>query len=171
MRKRRILIDGSTYHVTSRINDKKNVFASKLGQKVMIIILERAKAKYGFILHNFCIMPNHFHLLITPAKGTNLSRIIQWIKTMSAKMWNKIHGSTDHLWGERFFSRPIEDMKDFSNTFSYIDQNPVKAGLVDNPAEWKACGAYYILYNLQNLVDYSPYARMAYVKLLTYKGS
>ena len=55
--------------------------------------------KFGFRLANFCIMPTHIHLLIIPGEGASLSRIMQWIKTHSAKRWNSIHGSTDHLWG------------------------------------------------------------------------
>ena len=132
----------------------------------MLLVLEEAKQKYGFALHNFCVMPTHIHLLITPAKGTSLSRIIQWIKTRSAKRWNIIHGSTDHLWGERFFARPIRDMNEYFTVYRYIDQNPVKAGLVQNPANWKASGAYHIANGLTRLVDYHPMQRLEYVKLL-----
>jgi putative transposase len=57
-------------------------------------------------------MPTHIHLLITPASGTSLSRIMQWIKTHSAKRWNSIHGSTDHLWGSRYFARAVKDLGD-----------------------------------------------------------
>jgi len=98
MRRKREFMEGAAYHVTSRTNDKIRVFDNNLGRRIMILVLENAKEKYGFRLHNFCIMPTHIHLLITPANGTNLSRIIQWIKTHSAKRWNCIHGSKDHVW-------------------------------------------------------------------------
>jgi len=166
MRKRRIFVDGSAYHVTSRTNDRTRAFDRNLGRRIMILTLESAKEKFGFKLHNFCIMPNHVHLLITPAEGTNLSRIIQWLKTKSAKHWNCIHGSSDHLWGERFFSRPVKDMMDYSHVYDYIDQNPVKAGLVVYPTDWKASGAYYIANNISGLVDFTPFIRMSYIKLL-----
>jgi putative transposase len=52
-------------------------------------------------------MPTHIHLLIIPGEGENLSRIMQWIKTHSAKRWNRIYGSTDRLRGERRFARRI----------------------------------------------------------------
>jgi putative transposase len=55
---------------------------------------------------------------------------MHWIKTHSAKRWNRIHGSTDHLWGERYFARPIKDPREYFYVMEYIDQNPVKAGLV-----------------------------------------
>ena len=166
MRKKRELIEGTTYHVSSRTNDKICVFDSNLGQKIMLLTLEEAKEKYCFKLHNFCIMPTHIHLLITPANGTNLSRILQWIKTSAAKSWNCINGSKDHLWGERFFSRPLRDLREYLIAYNYIDQNPVKAGLTPNAQDWEASGAYHIANGLSGLVDYTPSERQAYVKLL-----
>jgi REP element-mobilizing transposase RayT len=59
-------------------------------------------------------MPTHIHLLITPGEGGDLTRIMHWIKTHSAKRWNRIHGSTDHLWGARYFARPIKDPGDWT---------------------------------------------------------
>ena len=170
MRKKREFIEGAAYHVTSRTNDKIRVFECNVGKKVMLLVLEDAKEKYGFKLHNFCIMPTHIHLLITPAKGTNLSRIIQWIKTHAAKRWNCIHGATDHLWGERFFARAVKDMHDFFLIYDYIDQNAVKAGLVSTPSDWKPSGAYHIANNIPGLVDFTTFDRQRYIKLLPEKG-
>ncbi|GHV95637.1 hypothetical protein AGMMS50293_19570 [Spirochaetia bacterium] len=62
---------------------------------------------------------------------------MHWIKTHSAKRWNSIHGSTDHLWGERYYARPAKDLRDYFFIMNYIDQNSVKAGLAPSPAEWK----------------------------------
>ena len=98
MRKKREFIEGAFYHVTSRTNNKIYVFERKLGRKIMLITLEDAKEKFGFTLTNFCIMPNHIHLLIRPENGVSLSTIMQWIKTRSAKHWNFVHGSIDHVW-------------------------------------------------------------------------
>jgi len=50
-------------------------------------------------------MPTHIYLLIEPGVGTNLSMIMQWIKTRSTSRWIKIHGSTDHMLGHRYFAR------------------------------------------------------------------
>jgi len=166
LRKKRELVEGAAYHVTSRTNDRIRVFENKLGRRIMILVLEDAKEKYGFRLHNFCIMPNHIHLLITPSNGTKLSCIIQWIKTHSAKRWNFIHGSKDHMWGERFFSRPVKDLREYFFVHNYIAQNPVKAGLTHCAQDWKASGAYYIANGINGLVDYLPLERFAFVKFL-----
>jgi putative transposase len=166
MRKKREFIEGAAYHVTSRTNDKIRVFDCGVGKKVMLLVLADAKAKFGFRLSNFCIMPTHIHLLITPAPGTSLSKIMQWIKTHSAKRWNRIHGSIDHLWGDRFYARPVKDLRDYFQVMAYIDQNPVKAGLAKAPEDWKASGAYHIARAIPGLVDYFPSQRQAYIKLL-----
>ena len=153
MRKKRVITEGAAYHVTSRTNGKIPAFESHLGRKIMLVTLANAKEKYGFRLHNFCIMPTHIHLLITPGSGTNLSRIVQWIKTRSAKRWNFTNKSKDHLWGERFFARQIKDLTDYLFVQNYIDQNPVRAGLVSNSPDWEAGGAYYVANNISGFIE------------------
>jgi len=166
MRKNREFVENAFYHVTSRTNDKIRVFENRLGRKIMLITLQDAKDKYHFHLANFCIMPTHFHLLIKPSENTSLSKIIQWIKTRSARYWNCIHGSTDHVWGERYFARVIRNSEEYDNVNIYIDQNAVKAGLASTPADWKASGAYYKAQNISGLVDFAPFDRQPYIKLL-----
>ena len=153
MRKRRVFIEGAAYHVSSQTNNKTFIFNNTFDRNLMVLILRAAKRKYRFKLHNFCIMPSHIHLLITPANETDLPKIVQWIKTNFAKWWNHIHGSKGHLWGERFFSRPLRDIQEYLIVNYYIDQNPVKAGLVDNAPDWRASGAYYIANGQSDLID------------------
>ncbi|MCL2175278.1 MAG: transposase [Treponema sp.] len=166
MYKKREFFDGAFYHVTSRTNDKIRVFENKLGRKVMLIALQDAKDKFHFRLTNFCVMPTHIHLLIQPADGTKLDKIMHWLKNQSSKRWNLIHGSSDHLWGQRYFARAVKDMREYDFVMDYIDQNPVKAKLSATPAEWKASGAFYKAQNLTDLVDFTPSERFSYVKLL-----
>jgi putative transposase len=168
MRKKREYIDGAAYHVTSRTNDKIRVFECKLGKTVMRMVLKDAKA-FRFKLMNFCIMPTHIHLLIIPGPGGNLSQIMHWVKTHSSKRWNELHGSTGHLWGNRFFARPVTDLRGYLSVMDYIDQNPVKAKLSSCIGEWEACGAYHIQENIKELVDYDNFTQSLYTrqKLLT----
>jgi len=167
MRKKREFPDGAIYHVTSRTNDKIRIFENKLGRKIMLMTLQAAKDKFRFRLANFCVMPTHIHLLIEPREGVLLCQIMQWIKTKSAKWWNKVHGSTDHVWGNRYFAREIKNPEEFDIVMNYIDQNPVKSELVTVPADWKACGAYYKARKLPGLVDFSLTERQNNVKLLS----
>ena len=91
---------------------------------------------------------------------------MQWIKTHAAKRWNCIHGSKDHLWGDRFFARAVKDLREFSSIHNYIDQNAVKAGLTHTPSDWKPSGAYYIANDISGLVDFTHFDRQRYIKLL-----
>jgi REP element-mobilizing transposase RayT len=109
-----------------------------------MLVLETAKEKFHFRLMNFCVMPTHIHLLLSPVKGSDLSKIMQWIKTRSSKSWNFIHGSTDHLWGDRYFARVVNTEDDFYRVMFYIDQNPIKAGLVTRIGDWQESGAFHI---------------------------
>jgi len=171
MRKKREFIEGAFYHVTSRTNDKIRVFENNLGRKIMLITLQDAKDKFNFKLTNFCVMPTHIHLLIKPEGSANLSSIMHWLKLQTAKRWNFTHGSTDHLWGHRYFARPIRDYTEYEHVMNYIDENPVKAGLAAAPNEWKASGAFYGYHGLE-LIDsasifYAPSEYPADIFLLT----
>jgi putative transposase len=166
MRKKREFVEGAFYHVTSRTNDKVRIFGNKLGQKIMLMVLQEAKDKFGFRLTNFCIMPTHIHLLIEPGETATLSTIMHWIKTNSAKRWNFIHGSKDHVWGNRYFARAIKEPLEYYSVMNYIDQNPVVAGLSPTPAEWKSSGAFYKAQNVPGLVDFILTERLSYIKLI-----
>jgi putative transposase len=166
VRKTRNFIENGIYHVTSRTNNKVRAFESAIGKEILLMIFKRAKKKYGFTLYTFCIMPTHFHLLIKPLINTNLSIIMQWIKTNSAKRWNSMYNCENHLWGERFFADEIKDEQAFNVIYNYIEQNPVKAGFVLHPTDWEASGAYHIYNNIQGLVDYTHSDRQKYVKSL-----
>jgi putative transposase len=78
---------------------------------------------------------------------------MQWIKCNFTKAWNKAHGRKGHLWGERFYSRIISGTSDFLRTREYIEENPVKAGLAEQAADWVFGSLYYQLHRQYCLLD------------------
>jgi len=134
MRRKREFTKGSSCRVTSPTNNNTRVFENNPGRKIKLIVLQDAQNKFRFGLANFCVMPTHIRLLIKPAGGQNLGAIMRWIKTRSAVRRNWIHGSTDRMWGDRYFARPVKDDPEYEYMMNYIDQNPVKAGLAREPA-------------------------------------
>lgn len=136
MRQPRHLEPGARYHVTSRGHQKRAIFATVADKQLFLEVLARAKQKFDFRLENLCLMSNHFHALVFPGPTTNLSRLMQWILSVFAQAWNRRHGLTDRVWGPRFFSRVLEGLRDYLRTFLYIDRNPVKARLVNDPDDW-----------------------------------
>lgn len=103
-------------------------------------ILQRAKEKYHFIFRNFCIMGNHIHLEITPQNEISISKIMQWILSVFAKNYNQLFEYKGHVWYDRFKSKIIETAQQLINTFLYIANNPVRAGLVEHPLDFVYSG-------------------------------
>jgi putative transposase len=124
-------------------------------KNLFISIIQEAKTKKGFKfeLWNFCIMDNHFHFLITPEKGESLSMVLKWIKMVYAIRWNKLHGKTGHFWGDRFWAREVKGEEDFLTVYNYIDRNPVKAGLAQEPGDWEWGGAYHRKQGIMGIVS------------------
>ena len=137
MRDPRYLEAGAEYSVGSRTNRGEMIFENEDTKNLFISIVERAKHKFDFQIHALCIMGNHFHMLIKPGKDENLSKIMQWIKCVFAECYNILMHLTGHVWGDRFFSRIIKNRQDFARTLQYIEENPVRAGLVKEAWEWK----------------------------------
>ncbi len=119
------------------------IFDSQEIKELFLEVLLRAKSKYDFQLENFCIMGNHFHLLVRPEGTTNLSRLMQWVMSVFAMAYNRIHGLVGHVWCSRFFSRIVSGLRAFLRTFGYIDDNPVAAHQVEDKRDWRYGGLWH----------------------------
>ena len=131
------------YHVTARTNRKEMIMDTHEIKDLFLEVVKRAKKKYTFRIENFCVMGNHFHFIIQPQREANLSAIMQWILSVFAMAWNRINDLTGHVWGERFFSRIIENLLDFIRVFKYIDANPVSANQVSDTRLWRHSGLFH----------------------------
>jgi putative transposase len=140
MRKPRALQIGARYHVTSRGNNKTMVLGSDTCKDLFSEVLARAKKRFRFEVENYCIMGNHFHIIIRPGENENLSRIMQWILSVFAMAYHRIFGTSGHVWGGRFFSAIIQNFRELLRVFGYIDSNPLAAGLVSAVEEWEFGG-------------------------------
>jgi putative transposase len=145
MRKPRHLVEGAWYHVTVRANRREMLLDRGEVRDLFLHFLARVKKRYRFEVSNFCVMGNHVHLLVRPREGESLSAIMRWLLGYFARAYNKKRGWTGHFWGDRFHSRVINGIRDFVIAFGYIDENPVKAGLVGKPVEWRHGGAWHSL--------------------------
>ena len=144
MRKPRRLIENGLYHVVARANRKEFIFYPDEIKLMFLAVVKEAKCKFHFSLTNFCIMNNHFHIMIKPGQGENLSRIMQWILSVFALRFNKRLGYTGHVWYDRFKSKIVAGFSDFLHTFRYIALNPVRAGIVGNPLAYPFNGVRFI---------------------------
>lgn len=140
MRSPRKLAVNARYHVSARINRREMILDSTQMKRLFLDIVARAKQRYKFDIENFTILGNHFHFIIRPASTVSLSRIMQWILSVFAQAYNRLRGITGHVWGERFFSKIIQSLSEFLAISDYIDNNPVKAGLVKRADLWDSGG-------------------------------
>ena len=85
----------------------------------------------------WCLMPNHFHLIVRPHKDGDLSRWMQWLTTTQVRRYRKRHGSIGHLWQGRFKAFPCQDDSHFLTVLRYVERNALRAGLVNKAEEWK----------------------------------
>ena len=153
MRKNRELRKGAKYHVSAKINRNEHIFEPDQIKNLFMEIVKRSKKKYNYSIENFVIMNNHIHFIIKPHENESLSKIMQWILSVFARYYNKIHNLVGHVWRGRFWSKIIDDIKQFIDTFNYISDNPVKADMVKNAQDYIYGGLYYILKGIFDIVD------------------
>jgi len=91
---------------------------------------------YDAILHSYCLMGNHYHLILETPRG-NLSRIIQRLNTVYSQLFNRRHHRVGHVFQGRFDSRLVQKESHLHQASRYIALNPVRAGLVKAPEEWQ----------------------------------
>jgi putative transposase len=153
MRHPRKLLEGARYHVTARANRSELILETGAMKGLFLSTVKRAKKKYAFRLENFCVMGNHFHFVIQPGRGQNLSAIMRWILSVFAMAYNKITGFKGHVWGERFFSRIIASLRELLQVFEYVDNNPVKASRVEDRRDWRWGGLWHHRTGRRDLVS------------------
>ena len=99
-------------------------------------MLETATKKHVWKVFAYCLMPNHFHLLIQTARPT-LSVGMQWLKGSYARYFNDVHELDGHLFQGRFGSKLVENDWHLFQVARYIALNPVEGGLTSTPEAWK----------------------------------
>lgn len=131
----RIQYPGAYYHVTSRGNERKEIFRGKGDREQFLAYLKSAYLRYGAVIHVFCLMGNHYHLLIETPKG-NLSQIMLHINGAYTNYFNIKHKRRGHLFQGRYKSILVEADAYAGELSRYIHLNPVRAGLVDMPEKY-----------------------------------
>ena len=121
-----------TFFITAVTANRRPLFKIESNAQLLMTILEENRAKEHFDLHAWVIMPDHVHLLLTPAPGVSLEKAVQLVKgNFSFRLKSKLP-----IWQTSFTSRRIKDAQDFSSHREYIHQNPVRAGLCPKAEEY-----------------------------------
>jgi len=128
---RRLRIDiAGYYHIVNRGVERRITFYDKDDFEYFISLLSNGCEKFNIILHNYCLMNNHYHLLIE-IKDENLSLFMRYLNSTYAIYFNKKYRRTGHLWQGRFKSWYVTNETYLYILMRYIEQNPLKAKMVD----------------------------------------
>jgi REP element-mobilizing transposase RayT len=132
----RIEYDGALYHVTSRGNDRKLIFKDDSDRKLFLNTLARVTQRCHWICHVYCLMNNHYHLVIETPDG-NLSKGMRQLNGVYTQAFNKRHGRLGHVFQGRFKGILVQKDTHFLEVCRYVVLNPVRAKTINHPRQWK----------------------------------
>ena len=127
---------GTPHHVTQRGNNRRRIFDSDQDRLVYLNLLRAYSERYSLRLWGYCLMDNHVHLIAVPGRADSLARTLQRTHADYARYANIKHRSTGHLWQSRYFSCPLDPIHCWQ-ALAYVEKNPVRAGMVSRPAQWR----------------------------------
>lgn len=133
----RIEYPGAVYHVTSRGNERRPIFRDLEDRALFLDVLARAAGRWGWLCHAYCLMGNHYHLLLETPEGI-LARGMRQLNGEYTQAFNRRHGRCGHLMQGRYHAILVEKGPHFLELCRYIVLNPVRArGMrVKTPGDW-----------------------------------
>jgi REP element-mobilizing transposase RayT len=132
----RIEYPGAIYHITSRGNRKENIYLSDNDKYNFLMLLGKTCGRCDWICHAYCLMNNHYHLLLETPFG-NLAKGMQHLNGVYTQQFNKKYNHVGHVFQGRYKSILVEKDSYLLELARYIVLNPVRANLVSNASEWK----------------------------------
>ncbi len=136
-RKARNYLAGMPYHVVQRGNNREPCFIEPENCQFYLQLWEDISRRYGVKVHAYCLMTNHIHFLATPEQQGSLSNTLKVVGSRYAQYVNLRYGRTGTLWEGRHRSSLVQSEKYLLVCYRYIELNPVRAGMVSHPAEYK----------------------------------
>ncbi len=134
--RREAIAPEGVYHVYARGNDRMTLFRELGDYNAYLKTLVDLTTSFDVVLFHYVLMPNHIHLLLRPGTAAELSRFMQTTQIRFAKYFCKKYRFVGHVWQGRFKHRAIENDAYLFACGNYIELNPVRAGLVADPADW-----------------------------------
>jgi REP element-mobilizing transposase RayT len=118
-------LEGAVYHVTARGNERKPIYRDDRDRERFLETLEETVERFGFVIHTYCLMPNHFHLLAQTPRA-NPSDAAGWLQTTYSIRFNRRHRRSGHLYQGRFKAHLVEEDAYARELIKYIHLNPVR---------------------------------------------
>lgn len=127
---------GAIYHITQRGNERRDIFLNDIDRKFFLNLLAYVCTTYNWICHAYCLMTNHFHIVIETTDPT-LSKGMQQLDGDYAQRFNAVHERVGHLFQNRFGAKLIERDPYLITVIRYTLINAVRARMVDRPEDWE----------------------------------
>lgn len=127
------------YHVINRANARMKIFDKNLDYTAFEKALQQAKERHPIRVLAYCVMPNHWHLVLRPYKDNDLSEFMRWLTLTHTQRWNTHHHTIGygHLYQGRFKSFPVQKDEYFIQLCRYVERNPLRAKLVKKAQDWR----------------------------------
>jgi REP-associated tyrosine transposase len=135
-RQQRLIVPAMPVHIIQRGNDRMSCFRDDADRLVYLALLRQLTRKHECAIHAYCLMTNHMHLLLTPSYADACTELMHGISSRYAHYFNRKHGRTGTLWDGRFRSCLVESASYVLACYRYIELNPVRAGMVSDPAAY-----------------------------------
>lgn len=132
----RLQLPGGIYHVTARGNARQAIFEDDDDCAGFLIVLASTVARYRLLCHAYCLMGNHYHLLLQTPES-NLSVAMRQLNGVYTQRFNRRHERCGHVLQGRFGAQLVDGDAYLREVCRYIVLNPVRAGLVAHPGEWR----------------------------------
>ena len=131
----RVEFPGGLYHVTARGNGRLAIFIDDSDRERFLAVLASVVARYHVLCHAYCLMGNHYHLLLETPEA-NLSRAMRQLNGIYSQGFNRCHRWSGHVFEGRFHAQVVDKEAYLRGVCRYIVLNPVRAGLVVHPCQW-----------------------------------
>lgn len=127
------------YHVLNRANARRLLFEDDGDYAAFESVLVQACDRVSMRLLAYCVMPNHWHLIVWPQRDGDLSRFMNWLTLTHTQRWHQHRHSVGegHVYQGRFKSFPVETNEHLLAVCRYVERNPVRAGLVRRAEQWR----------------------------------
>jgi REP element-mobilizing transposase RayT len=132
----RAQVPGGIFHITGRGNRRQPIFLDARDREIFLSMLEHLARARSWVGHGYCLIPNHYHLIVETPAG-DLSSGMQWLNGRYAQDFNHRHAFEGHLFQGRFYSGQVEGDWHLIELARYLARNPVEAGLCRRPCEWR----------------------------------
>ena len=140
----RLVARGGTVHLVSRCNNREFSVKTAEDFELLLAHLDEMCRTYEVTLYAYTLMSNHLHLLLRAPTAHALGRPLRWFLTQTARAFHTARGRRGHFWERRYRACLVEEDPYALAALRYLDRNPVRAGLVGDPARypWSSCAAY-----------------------------